>query len=130
MFRCTFQANPLFHFEPSQVSFKGILSSMLGLLQARQAFIFPRNTTWPKSRETVQRRNCALLRAKTSALLRRKTCAVLRPQHMSCFSIKQMSWLSTRHMSCISTLRYAQCSQPTQRKLPLLRELNFKGQKG
>ena len=27
----------------------------------------------------VQRRDCALLRAKTSALLRRKTCAVLRP---------------------------------------------------
>ena len=35
---------------------------------------------------------------------------------MSCVSTRQMSWLSTRHMSCISTLRYAQCSQPTQRK--------------
>ena len=33
---------------------------MLGLLQARQAFIFPRNKTWPKSRETVQRRDCVL----------------------------------------------------------------------
>ena len=40
MFRATFQENPLFHFEPSQVSFKGMLSSMLSLLQARQAFIF------------------------------------------------------------------------------------------
>ena len=40
----------------------------------------------------------------------------LSTQHMSCVSTRQMSWLSTRHMSCISTLRYAQCSQPTQRK--------------
>ena len=35
---------------------------------------------------------------------------------MSCVSTRQMSWLSTRHMSCVSTLRYAQCSEPTQRK--------------
>ena len=37
---------------------------------------------------------------------------------MSCVSTRQMSWLSTRHMSCVSTLRYAQCSQPTQRRRP------------
>ena len=35
---------------------------------------------------------------------------------MSCVSTRQMSWLSTRHMSCVSTLRYAQCSEPAQRK--------------
>ena len=31
-------------------------------------------------------------------------------------STRQMSWLSARHMSCVSTLRYAQCSQPAQRR--------------
>ena len=36
------------------------MSFMLGSLQARQAFIFPRNKTWPKSRDTVQRRDCVL----------------------------------------------------------------------
>ena len=35
---------------------------------------------------------------------------------MSCVSTRQMSWPSTRHMSYVSTLRYVQCSQPTQRK--------------
>ena len=35
---------------------------------------------------------------------------------MSCVSARQMSWLSTRHRSYVPTLRYAQCSQPTQRK--------------
>ena len=39
-------------------------------------------------------------------------------QTMSCVSTRQMSWLSTRHISCVSTLRYAQCSQPTQRRRP------------
>ena len=42
------------------------------------------------------------------------TC--LSTQHLSCVSTRQMSWLSTRHMSYVSTLRYAQRSQPTQRK--------------
>ena len=75
----TFSEKSLFHFEPSQVTFKGILSSMLGCWQARHVFIFPRNTTWPKNDALLRRKTCALLRAKTSALLRRKTCAVLRP---------------------------------------------------
>ena len=37
---------------------------------------------------------------------------------MSCVSTRQMSWLSTWHMSYVSALRYAQCSQPTQRRRP------------
>ena len=78
MCRDTFSEKSLFHFEPSQVSFVLILSSLLGCLQARHAFIFPRNTTWPKNDALLRRKTCALLRAKTSALLRRKTCAVLR----------------------------------------------------
>ena len=78
MCRDTFSEKSLFHFEPSQVSFVLILSSMSGCLQARHAFIFPRNTTWPKNDVLLRRKTCALLRAKTSALLRRKTCAVLR----------------------------------------------------
>ena len=48
MCRDTFSEKSLFHFKPSQVSFVLILSSLLGCLQARHAFIFPRNTTWPK----------------------------------------------------------------------------------
>ena len=78
MCRDTFSEKSLFHFEPSQVSFVLILSSLLGCLQARHAFIFPRNTTWPKNDALLRRKTCALLRAKTSALLRRKTCAGLR----------------------------------------------------
>ena len=42
MRRATFSEQSLFHFEPSQVSFVLILSSMSGCLQARQAFMFPR----------------------------------------------------------------------------------------
>ena len=40
-------------------------------------------------------------------------------QHSTCLaSQRQMAWLSTRHMSYVSTIRYAQCSQPTQRRRP------------
>ena len=78
MCRGTFSEKSLFHFEPSQVSFALIVSSLLGCLQAGHAFIFPRNTTWPKNDVILRRKTCALLRATTSALLRRKTCAVLR----------------------------------------------------
>ena len=85
MIQSTFQENPLFHFKPSEVTLEGILSFMLGLLQARQAFIFQETRPGQNQERLfrgeivscVQRRDCALLRAKTSALLRRKTCAVL-----------------------------------------------------
>ena len=43
-----FQENPLFHFKPSEVTLEGILSFMWGCSQARQAFIFSGNKTWPK----------------------------------------------------------------------------------
>ena len=42
---------------------------------------------------------------------------------MSCVSTRQMSWLSARHMSCVSTIRYAQCSEPTQRRRRIKRLL-------
>ena len=48
MMQATFQGNPLFHFEASEVTLEGILSFMLGLLQARQVVIFQRSKTWPK----------------------------------------------------------------------------------
>ena len=40
MIQATFQENQLFHFKPSEVTLEGILSFMLGLLQARQALFF------------------------------------------------------------------------------------------
>ena len=91
MCRDTFSEKSLFHFKPSQVSFVLILSSLLGCLQARHAFIFPRNTTWPKNDVLLRRKTCALLRAKTSALLRRKTCAVLRARTCALFRAKTES---------------------------------------
>ena len=66
----------------------------------------------------LRRKTCALLRAKTSALLRRKTCPS--SQHSTCLASQQGRCLGSqqRHMSHVSTLRYAQCSQPTQRRWP------------
>ena len=84
MYQATFQENPLLHFEPSQVSFKGILSSMLGLLQARQAFLFPRNKTWPKSRETVQRRDCVLCSEERLCLAESQDICLVETQDMCC----------------------------------------------
>ena len=63
MCRDTFSEKSLFHFKPSQVSFVLILSSLLGCLQARHSFIFPRNTTWPKNDALLRRKTCALLRS-------------------------------------------------------------------
>ena len=48
----------------------------------------------------------------------------LSTQHMSCVSTRQMSWLSTRHMSCVSTIRYAQCSEPMQRRRRIKRRFS------
>ena len=122
MCRDTFSEKSLFHFKLSQVSFVLILSSMSGCLQARHAFIFQRNTTWPKNDALLRRKTCALLRAKTSALLRRKTCAVLRARTCALLRANTkettkgggrrpppLLWrrpkeaILTRHMSCVST---------------------------
>ena len=54
MYQPLFHEKSLFHFKPSEVTLEGILSFMLGLLQARQAFIFPRKKTWPESKKTVE----------------------------------------------------------------------------
>ena len=63
MIQAIVQENTLFHFKPSEVTLEGILSFMLGLLQARQAFIFPRNKTWPKSkRDCSEERLCLVFR--------------------------------------------------------------------
>ena len=57
---------------------------MLGLLQARQAFIFPRNKTWPKSRETVQRRDCVLCSEERLCLVESQDICLVETQDMCC----------------------------------------------
>ena len=84
MIQATFQENPLFHFKPSEVTLEGILSFMLGLLQARQAFIFPRNKTWPKSRETVQRKDCFLCSEERLCLVESQDICLVETQDMCC----------------------------------------------
>ena len=84
MIQATFQENPLFHFKPSEVTLEGFLSSMLGLLQARQAFIFPRNKTWPKSREIVQSRDCVLCSEERLCLVESQDICLVETQDMCC----------------------------------------------
>ena len=79
-----FHEKSLFHFEPSEVTLEGILSFMSGSLQARQAFIFPRNKTWPKSRETVQRRDCVLCSEERLCLVESQDICLVETQDMCC----------------------------------------------
>ena len=79
-----FHEKSLFHFKPSEVTFEGISSSMLGLLQARQAFIFPRNKTLPKSTETDRRRDCVLCSEERLCLVESQDICLVETQDMCC----------------------------------------------
>ena len=102
MCRDSFHEKSLFHFKPSEVTFEGILSFMWGCLQARQVFIFPRNTTRPKNgpaenkNMTTNRKNDKHIR-KLSSLL-----GCLQARHPFLFP-RNTTWPKKRAVLAVST---------------------------
>ena len=69
MFRDTFHEKSLFHFKPSQVTFERILCSLLGCLQARHSFIFPKKHDLAKKRCLAETQDMCLVESQDICLV-------------------------------------------------------------